>query len=204
MYTSKTAHFCNFESGISVRFDISTGAAQISEEVSAWTKQHLRTFLYPAEWEMFMYMHEFKSSESSDLLALMPRMSSNATLHCDAGPAFIGLSTCVLILIFAILLYIQQRFRNNNIERTSCAKHMETNITSCPPSIKDPIMELLYGRCITIHMAFEIRDAIFAALHSPSCAVIKKTKDWFTASFGTDVGMRVSVHSPFHMAFFSD
>ena len=196
---------CNFESGIRVRFDISTGAApkpNIPDEFAAWTRTNLRTYLYPSEWDHFMYMHECQNAEAADLLAIMPQKSLKGTLHCDAGPAFIGLSKCVLIHIIAILFYAQQRFRNTNVDRTACAKHLETNITSCAANIKDPAMELLYGRCITIHMAYNIRDAIFTALHSSSCTLSKKTKDWFTATFGTDDGMRVSVHSQFPIAIF--
>lgn len=150
-----------------------------------------------------MYMLECQSAEATELLAIMPQMPVNATLHCDAGPAFIGLSKCVLIII-AILFYTQQRFRNYNLDRTACAKHLETNITSCPTNIKEPTMELLYGRCVTIHMAYAIRDAILSDLHRPLCTLSKKTKDWFTATFGTDEGMRVSVHSHFHIAVLLD
>ena len=154
-----------------------------------------------------MHMLECQSAEATDLLAMMPQMPVNATLHCDAGHAFIGLSKCGLINISAItynLFYNQQRFRNCNLDRTACAKHLETNITSCPSSIKEPTMELLYGRCVTIHMAYAIRDVILSALHSTSCTLSKKTKDWFTATFGTDEGMRVSVHSHFLIAVLLD
>jgi len=151
-----------------------------------------------------MHMLECQSAEATDLLAMMPQMPVNATLHCDAGHAFIGLSKCGLINISAIIFYNQQRFRNYNLDRTACAKHLETNITSCSTGIKEPTMELLYGRCVTIHMSYEIRDAIFSALHSPSCMLSTKTKDWFTATFGTDEGMRVSVHSHFHIAVLLD
>jgi hypothetical protein len=146
-----------------------------------------------------MYMLECEKAEPAALLAIMPRMSLKATLHCDAGPAFIGLTKCVLFHIIPILFRTQQRFSNEDVDldRTSCAKHMETNVSSLSPSIKDLTMELLYGRHITIHMAFDIRDTLFSLVHTPTSTLSKTTKDWFLTSFGTDAGMKVSVHSPF-------
>jgi hypothetical protein len=56
-------------------------------------------------------------------------------------------------------------------------------------------MDLLYGRNITIHMAYEIRDVLLS-LVSKSSSISVKTRDWFTKTFGSDQGMMVSVHSP--------
>ena len=203
MYTLITVDICNFESGISVRVDnISTGdtpISKISENEAAWTRTNLRTYLYPSEWDHFMYMLECEKADPAALLAIMPRMSLKATLHCDAGPAFIGLTKCVLFHIIPMLFRTQQRFRNEDVDldRTSCAKHMETNVSSLSPDIKDPTMELLYGKHITIHMALDIRDTLFSLVHSPTSTLSKTMKDWFMTNFGTDAGMRVSVHSPF-------
>jgi hypothetical protein len=46
-------------------------------------------------------------------------------------------------------------------------------------------------------MAYDIRDALLSSLLLSACTLSKKTKDWFTRTFGTDEGMKVSVHSPF-------
>jgi hypothetical protein len=53
-----------------------------------------------------MYLHECKRAEASQLLAIMPQMSMKMTLHCDAGPAFIGLSQYTLFYINAMLMFI--------------------------------------------------------------------------------------------------
>ena len=79
------------------------------------------------------------------------------------------------------------------MKRTACAKHHETNITSCPPELKEPAMELLYGRNISIHMAYETRDTLLSLLSRAS--ISSKTRDWFNKTFGSDEGMMVSVHS---------
>jgi hypothetical protein len=60
-------------------------------------------------------------------------------------------------------------------------------------------MELLYGRNITIHMAYEIRDTLLS-LASKSSSTTDKTRDWLTKTFGSDEGMVVSVHSPMFCA----
>ena len=81
------------------------------------------------------------------------------------------------------------------MNRTSCAKHQETNVSSCASEVKDPTLQLLYGRTISIHMAYDIRDLLLAlVLRHPTLSA--KTKNWFTTTFGTDEGMMVSVHSP--------
>jgi|LauGreDrversion4_2_1035121.scaffolds.fasta_scaffold27565_5 hypothetical protein len=81
------------------------------------------------------------------------------------------------------------------MNRTACAKHHQTNIVNCTPEVKELAMQLLYGRNITIHMAYECRDALLT-LVSTNSSMCSKTKDWFIKTFGTDDGMKVSVHSP--------
>jgi hypothetical protein len=56
-------------------------------------------------------------------------------------------------------------------------------------------MQLLYGRNISIHMAYEMRDALIS-LATSSTSISSKTRDWIVKTFGSDEGMTVSVHSP--------
>lgn len=56
-------------------------------------------------------------------------------------------------------------------------------------------MQLLYGRSISIHMAYEIRDALLVLI-STNANVSNKTKEWFMRTFGSDDSMKVSVHPP--------
>ena len=79
--------------------------------------------------------------------------------------------------------------------RTACAKHLEVNVASCPSDIKDLTGDLLYGRCLSIHMAREVRDALFGLLLK-SQTISSKTKEWFNKTFGTEEGMKVSAHLP--------
>jgi hypothetical protein len=52
-------------------------------------------------------------------------------------------------------------------------------------------MQLLYARSISRHMAFDIRDEVLQSVLKSSLS--STTKDWFTKTFGSDEGMRVSV-----------
>ena len=103
MYTLTTFYFYKFE------YDNSAGAiphSRIADEIQEWNRKHLRSHLYPSEWDHFMYMHECTKTDAEQLLAIMPQMSLKTTLHCDAGPAFIGLSRYILFYIIAMLIYI--------------------------------------------------------------------------------------------------
>ena len=93
--------FCKFES------DNSTGAiphSKITDEMQGWLRKNLRSHLYPSEWDHFMYMHECTKTDAEQLLAIMPQMSLKTTLHCDAGPAFIGLSRYIRFYTVAIFI----------------------------------------------------------------------------------------------------
>ncbi len=80
------------------------------------------------------------------------------------------------------------------MDRTSCAKHQETNVSGCAPNVKEPTLELLYGRNISIHMAYEIRDALLAlVLGLPGLS--QKTKNWFNSTFGTDEAMQTNTQA---------
>lgn len=68
-----------------------------NEEWLSWTKQHLRTFQYPPEWDAFMYQMEFLKFRAQDLSvqleAFIPHsLSKKIVLHADSGPAFIGVA----------------------------------------------------------------------------------------------------------------
>jgi hypothetical protein len=110
-WTKKTQVSVHFENFVLCKLesDNSTGAIphpKISDEIQSWVRKNLRCYLYPSEWNHFMYMHECQKSDAATLLAIMPQMSLKSTLHCDAGPAFIGLSQYILFYIISILVYI--------------------------------------------------------------------------------------------------
>jgi hypothetical protein len=58
------------------------------------------------------------------------------------------------------------------------------------PELKELAMQLLYGRNISIHMAYEIRDNLFR-LVAMNSSVSSKTKEWFVKTFGSDDGLQV-------------
>lgn len=86
--------------GVSVHFHLTQPAAEarhLNPMVQEWTRQNLRTYLYPPEWDHFMYKLEHEKSEDGDILLVAPsRPFVEPTLHSDAGPAFIGLAKCTL------------------------------------------------------------------------------------------------------------
>jgi hypothetical protein len=60
--------------------------------VKDWTRKHLRLFLYPEEYDNFMYLLHCKEACDTDLMeAFPPRRKATPVLHSDAGPAFVGL-----------------------------------------------------------------------------------------------------------------
>jgi hypothetical protein len=52
-------------------------------------------------------------------------------------------------------------------------------------------MDLLYGRNLSIHMAYNTRDTLLSKL--PKASISSKTRDWIQKTFGSDEGMMVSV-----------
>ncbi len=67
--------------------------AHRKENWQNWTKEHLRTFQYPPEWDHFMFQLEHEKASSDALLQYVPTsLHMKPTLHCDSGPAFLGLS----------------------------------------------------------------------------------------------------------------
>ena len=72
----------------------------IPEEVLSWNKKNLRNFLYPREHEVFMHkLHQVKA-DGNDVLAALPAppAATEATLHSDAAPAFVGLTKYAVYL----------------------------------------------------------------------------------------------------------
>jgi hypothetical protein len=98
--------------------------------------------------------------------------------------------------LFFYLTHISFCCRNIDFEaRTACAKHLEVNVASCPSDIKELAKDLLYGRCLSTHMAREIRDTLLTLVHR-SQTISFKTKEWFVRTFGTEEGMKVSARLP--------
>jgi len=66
----------------------------IPDTVLSWNRENLRNFLYPPEYEIFMHMLHATKANDDDLVAAFPAPPAviQATLHSDAGPAFVGLT----------------------------------------------------------------------------------------------------------------
>ena len=109
------------------------------------------------------------------LEALLPFILEKPTLHCDSGTALISLTKFIQWV------------------RTSCAKHMEPNVLHLNGNLKPLAMSLLYGREVSPHMAYEIRDELISKVYSCG-SVLAETKKWLTATFSTDAAMQVCVH----------
>ncbi len=76
----------------------------IPEDVLSWNRKNLRIYLYPPEYEMFMNtLHRTEANANdTDLVAALPAppAATEATLHSDAAPAFVGLSKCAVYLSY--------------------------------------------------------------------------------------------------------
>jgi len=68
----------------------------IPEDVLSWNRKNLRNYLYPPEYEIFMNMLHRTEENATDLVAALPAppAATDATLHSDAAPAFVGLTKC--------------------------------------------------------------------------------------------------------------
>ncbi len=175
---------------------------EMSQTIESWTRKNLRTYLYPPECERFMYMlmrtegkeETFTNKQLLDAYQGPPALVKSV-LHSDAGPAFIGLNK------YIGLFYMQSEFmqtlhscRNIDFEgRTACAKHLETNVASCPADIKELACNLLYGRCLSIHMAYETRDELIRKVAESS--LCQTTKNWFGKTFNCDEGMKTNTQA---------
>jgi hypothetical protein len=74
----------------------------IPEDVLSWNRKNLRNYLYPPEYEIFMNMLHRTEENATDLVAALPAppAATDATLHSDAAPAFVGLSKCAVYLSY--------------------------------------------------------------------------------------------------------
>ena len=158
--------------------DVSISSEDIpifDEDVHKWATSNLRNYIFPPEWEVFLVKFMRDNASDEELMACIPQHNSEPTLHCDSGPAFIALTKDICWT------------------RTACAKHLEPNISSCKYELKDQAMNLIYGKHISVNIAFEIRDKLLSDVLSCG-ALSKPTKDWFMKTFGSDAAMKVSVH----------
>lgn len=175
--------------------DASLGS-ELSEDIASWTAKNLRTHIYPREFERFMHMlQNSKEASDADLLQMIPKpVLGKSVLHSDAGPAFIGLNKFVTFICIQ-LTHNLHSCRDIDLEgRTACAKHLETNVTSCSTEIKELSGDLLYGRCLSIHMACDTRDTLLSlVLISPT--ISQTTKAWFQKTFGSEEGMQTNTQA---------
>jgi hypothetical protein len=136
-------------------------------------KDKYRTFIYPPKWEAFFVASMDSSVNDDALLSMIPNLEEEPTLHCDSGAALLSLAKQVAW------------------KRTACAKHLEPNISGLNGTLKPLAMSLIYGREVSTHMAYEIRDRLL----SSGCQTIgQQTRKWLQATFSTDAGMQVCVH----------
>jgi ribosomal protein S15P/S13E len=139
-------------------------------------KDKYRTFIYPPKWEAFFVACMDPSVGDDALLALLPNIVEDPSFHCDSGTALLSLSKQ---LAWA---------------RTACAKHLEPNISSLNGNLKPLAMSLIYGREVSTHMAYDLRDQLL----STGCQTITADmRKWLTATFSTDAAMQVCVHKWF-------
>ena len=67
----------------------------IPEDVLSWNRKNLRTLSYPPAYEIFMnLLHQHKANDTELIAALPAPAATEATLHSDAAPAFVGLTKC--------------------------------------------------------------------------------------------------------------
>jgi hypothetical protein len=138
-------------------------------------KDKYRTFIYPPKWEAFFVASMDPSVTDDALLGLLPNLEEDPSFHCDSGTALLSLARQ---LIWA---------------RTACAKHLEPNISNLNGNLKPLAMSLIYGREVSTHMAYNLRDELL----SNGCQTITADmKKWLTATFSTDAAMQVCVHKP--------
>jgi hypothetical protein len=139
-----------------------------------WASENLRVYVYPPEMEKFLVALQRDKATDEQLTPLAIFVTCPIpTFHCDSGPALMKLSRLVLW------------------GRTACAKHLEGNIPSCKPELKDQAMRLLYDKNLSLKMAFDVRDILISDVLR--CAALSKnTRDWMQKTFGSDEAMAVS------------
>jgi hypothetical protein len=140
-------------------------------EVRKWAAENFRTFIYPPNWEEFLVKLVQKECDEDVSKCIPPTTVMPPTFHTDSGSAFI----CLLKFV--------------DWNRTSCAKHMEANVTSSDQETKDLTKMLLYGREISVHMATDMSASLLTKVAAKS--MLSSTREWFTKSFSTEEGMKV-------------
>ena len=136
-------------------------------------KEKYRTFIYPPKWEAFFVASMNASVTDDDVLAMLPNLAEDPSFHCDSGTALLSLG------------------RQLAWERTACAKHLEPCIMHLNGNLKPIAMSLIYGREVSTHMAYDLRDQLV----STECQTITvDKKKWLSAAFSTDAAMKVCVH----------
>jgi hypothetical protein len=107
------------------------------------------------------------------LLQMLPNIHEHPSFHCDSGTALLSLARQLIW------------------DRTACAKHLEPNISSLNGNLKPVAMSLIYGRDVSTHMAYELRNQL---LQNTCQTISSTTKRWLDATFSTDAAMQVCVH----------
>ena len=147
---------------------------QVTSTLNDAAKEKYRTFLYPPKWEAFFIACMDASVDDAVVLAMLPDLEEDPSFHCDSGTALLALA------------------RELVWKRTACAKHLEPNIQSLNGNLKPVAMALLYGREVSTHMAYDLRNQL---LESKCQTIPSITKNWLQKAFSTDAAMQVCVHN---------
>ena len=154
-------------------FSLRESPAQVPSAPDQQVKEKYRTFMYPPKWEAFFVASMDSSVTDADLLQMLPHQVEASSFHCDSGSALLSLA------------------RQLPWERTACAKHLQPNVNNLNGNLKPLGMSLIFGRDVSTHMAYDIRDKLLSTDCHAMTSVMKK---WLTATFSTDAAMQVCVH----------
>lgn len=160
-------------SAFALRDAASPAPAQVPSALEADTKEKYRTYMYPPKWEAFFVACMDAAVADEVLLQMLPNILEHPSFHCDSGTALLSLARQLIW------------------DRTACAKHLEPNISSLNGNLKPVAMSLIYGRDVSTHMAYELRNQL---LQNTCQTISSTTKRWLDATFSTDAAMQVCVH----------
>ena len=160
-------------SAFALRDAASPAPAQVPSALEADTKEKYRTYMYPPKWEAFFVACMDAAVADEVLLQMLPNILEHPSFHCDSGTALLSLARQLIW------------------DRTACAKHLEPNISCLNGNLKPVAMSLIYGRDVSTHMAYELRNQL---LQNTCQTISSTTKRWLDATFSTDAAMQVCVH----------
>jgi len=126
-------------------------------EKRAWAAVNLKDHLYPPEYESFIVSIIRDNCPDDEALLLIHVVNPPPTLHTDGAPAFAKLCQKMSWI------------------RTSCAKHLESNVVACDGELKADVTKLLYERNMSPENAEALRLATIQKANTKAMAA--KTRD---------------------------